>query len=164
MFIGAFLCENYQVGFPVCNVRREEEAALTHISSSTSRAGRRIHCAVANLELSTWQKYGCTLASETQSSRIILILYTINYRSYPVPFNMIQHVYTVVVSQKMWHKMCLTFLSQSLLLLLARVGFPQNNLLGRTKRVSLETKNLVKNEQIRRKNVLFVACFLMNCL
>ena len=110
------------------------------------------------------KKYGCTLASETQSSRIILILYTINYRSYPVPFNMIQHVYTVVVSQKMWHKMCLTFLSQSLLLLLARVGFPQNNLLGRTKRVSLETKNLVKNEQIRRKNVLFVAYFLMNCL
>ena len=41
--------------------------------------------------------------------------------------------------------MCLTDLSQSLLL--ARVGFPQNNLLWRIKRDNLETMNVVKNGQ-----------------
>lgn len=51
------------------------------------------------------------------------------------------------LSLKMWQKICLTVLSQSLLF--ARVGFPQNNLLWRIKRDNLETKNVVKN----RKNI-----------
>lgn len=59
--------------------------------------------------------------------------------------------------------MCLTDLSQSLLL--ARVGFPQNNLLWRIKRDNLETMNVVKNGQNRKmENVLIVACLLTNCL